>query len=124
MPLSKQVPSANSVHVDRNMWAVQAESNCIYSEFHNYLDTVGGVFNPDYTDTSDFAGGLRRFLSHKAALLQCLLEKRLLIFRIHYSSFALQESTSSLCAKNLFEKEKPTQKLMFMLNHWSSKILT
>ncbi len=26
--------------------------------------------------------------------------------------------------KNLFEKEKPTQKLMFMLNHWSSKILT
>ena len=25
--------------------------------------------------------------------------------------------------KNLFEKEKPTQKLMFMLNHWSSKIL-
>ena len=57
----------------------------IYSEFHNYLDTVGGVFNPDYTDTSDFAGGLRRFLSHKADLLQCLLEKRLLISRIHYS---------------------------------------
>ena len=27
-------------------------------------------------------------------------------------------------SKNLFEKEKPTQKLMFMLNHWSSKILT
>ena len=25
--------------------------------------------------------------------------------------------------KNLFEKENPTQKLMFMLNHWSSKIL-
>ena len=26
-------------------------------------------------------------------------------------------------SKNLFEKENPTQKLMFMLNHWSSKIL-
>ena len=61
-------------------------ATCVsYSEFHNYLDTVGGVFNPDYTDTSDFAGGLRRFPSHKAALLQCLLEKRLFIFRVHYS---------------------------------------
>ncbi len=56
-----------------------------YSDFHNYLNTVGGVFNPDYTDTSDFAGGLRRFPSHKAALLQCPLEKRLLIFRIYYN---------------------------------------
>ena len=26
-------------------------------------------------------------------------------------------------SQNLFEKENPTQKLMFMLNHWSSKIL-
>ena len=34
---------------------------------------------------------------------------------------ALAMWRSNLTSKNLFEKENPTQKLMFMLNHWSSK---
>ena len=28
-------------------------SQIVYGKRYNYLDTVGGVFNPDYTDTSD-----------------------------------------------------------------------
>ena len=37
---------------------------------------------------------------------------------------AVNRQRLEVYSKNLFEKENPTQKLMFMLNHWSSKILT
>ena len=41
------------------------------------------------------------------------------------ATFILQiDPTKQIALRTCLKKKNPTQKLMFMLNHWSSKILT
>ena len=98
-----------------------------------YLESESEGFGEQLIDPSDApdAAVVKKETESqvRSALVRLPEDQRVVVIMRHYNGMKFREIAEVLerpisTVKNLFEKEKPTQKLMFMLNHWSSKILT